>query len=89
MSAQKHAPTKSHNYMRKLDALTDVTPGKIYIIDVKHDPWCDIHKRKSASAKVRYCNCDPDVSMDLLPDEDSCRKFAEEIVAENAKRGGK
>jgi len=48
------------NYVEKSRALMkDLPKGQVYNVEIAHDDWCAIHKKKP-------CNCDPDIEIKRL-----------------------
>jgi hypothetical protein len=55
-----------HNYYKKLVELYErglVPPGGLADVAVYHDDWCRTHRGG-------YCDCDPEVEVQLLPELD-------------------
>lgn len=58
---KKYPPTAAHNFMPKLRFLMQTCKaGEIKDIQVSHDDYCDIYKKK-------FCNCEPEVKAITTP----------------------
>ena len=56
---------RKRNYYRKLLDLVEqgkVPVGRVREVDVCHDDWCRIYRGG-------YCNCDPEIRLRPLPEE--------------------
>jgi hypothetical protein len=56
---------RRHNYYEKVMRLyreSKVLPGRIRDVDIYHDKWCRIYRGG-------YCNCDPEVKLRPLPEQ--------------------